>query len=93
MANRPPYPGTDDDSGVRPTADRPPSTPRWVKVFGIIGIVVTLLVVILLVTGRGSPGGHGPGQHTGEGDTPPIEQAVQSGVPDDHTPPIEHEGQ
>jgi hypothetical protein len=86
MADRPP----DGDTGVRPTADRPPSTPRWVKVFGIIGIVVILLVVILLVTGRGGPGGHGPGQHTGGGDTPPIEQAAQPDGPDDHTPPIEH---
>ena len=42
MANRPPYPGT----------------PRWIKVFGIIAIVVVLLVVFMLLTG------HGPGRHT-----------------------------
>jgi len=35
--------------------------PRWVKVFGIIALVVVLLVVVLLLTG-GS--GHGPGRHT-----------------------------
>ena len=46
MANRPPY----------------PSTPRWVKVFGIIAIVVVLLVVFMLLTG------HGPGRHTPSGD-------------------------
>jgi hypothetical protein len=46
MANRPPYPGT----------------PRWVKVFGIIAIVVVLLVVFMLLTG------HGPGRHTPPGD-------------------------
>ncbi|MDQ5852619.1 MAG: FAD-dependent oxidoreductase [Chloroflexota bacterium] len=57
-----------DDTGVRPTADRPPSTPRWVKVTGIIVGVVLLLFVILLFT-RG-PGGHGPGMHgSGDGDT------------------------
>jgi ABC-type transporter Mla subunit MlaD len=56
MADLPPYPGT----------------PRWVKVFGIIGIVVVLLVSIILVTGVGGPGGHGPGRHT-----PPIEHGVQ----------------
>ncbi len=57
-----------DDTGVRSTADRPPSTPRWVKVFGIIVGVVVLLFVILLFT-RG-PGGHGPGMHgSGGGDT------------------------
>ena len=33
------------------------STPRWVKVFGIIAIVVVLLFVILHLTGN-SPGGH-----------------------------------
>jgi ferredoxin-NADP reductase len=54
-----------DDTGVRTTADRPPSTPRWVKVFGIIVGVVVLLFVILLFT-RG-PGGHGPGMHGGGG--------------------------
>lgn len=41
-------------------------TPRWVKVFGIIGVVVILLVVIVLLFGGGQ---HGPGRHTG-GDTP-----------------------
>jgi hypothetical protein len=54
MADLPPYPGT----------------PRWVKVFGIIALVVVLLFVILMFT-RG-PGGHGPGRHTGRtgGPTP-----------------------
>ena len=46
MANRPPY----------------PDTPRWVKVFGIIAIVVVLLVVFMLLTS------HGPGRHTPSGD-------------------------
>jgi len=45
MADSPPYPGT----------------PRWVKVFGIIALVVVLLFVFLMFT-RG-PGGHGPGRH------------------------------
>ena len=48
MANRPPYPGT----------------PRWVKVFGIILIVVVLLVVAMMFIG----GKHGPGRHTASGD-------------------------
>ncbi len=46
------------------------STPRWVKVFGIIVIVLVLLVVVALVTGVGGP--HGPGRHI-----PPIEHGVQ----------------
>ena len=48
MANRPPYPGT----------------PRWVKVFGIIVIVLVLLVVARVFIG----GEHGPGRHTPSGD-------------------------
>ena len=44
MADRPPYPGT----------------PRWLWVFGIIGIVVVLLIVIILFIGVGGPGGHTP---------------------------------
>ena len=48
MANRPPYPGT----------------PRWVKVFGIIVIVLVLLVVARVFIG----GEHGPGRHTPSGE-------------------------
>ena len=54
--NRPPYPGT----------------PRWVKVFGIIALVLVLLFVILLLT---DPGRHGPGRH------------IPSGNPAGQTPP------
>ena len=42
-----------DHTGVRPTADRPPSTPRWVKVFGIIALVLVVLFVISLLAGVG----------------------------------------
>ncbi len=48
MANRPSYPGT----------------PRWVKVFGIIVIVVVLLVVAMVLIGSGE---HGPGRHAMSG--------------------------
>ena len=37
------------------------STPRWVKVFGAIALMVVLLFVVLMLI-RG-PGGHGPGRH------------------------------
>ena len=60
MADRLPYPGT----------------PRWVKVFGIIGLVLVLLVVIIMFTGVG--GKHGPGRH------------IPSGAPGGHTPLTEH---
>jgi hypothetical protein len=51
---------------------RYPGTPRWVKVLGIIALVVVLLFVISLLTGVR----HGPGLHT-----PP------SSVREDYTPP------
>jgi hypothetical protein len=35
-------------------------TPRWVKVFGIVAVVVVVLFVVLLIAG-----GHGPGRHLG----------------------------
>ena len=39
----------------------PPGTPRWVKVFGIVVLVLVLLVVVMMATGVG--GKHGPGRH------------------------------
>ena len=63
MANRPPYLGT----------------PRWVKVFGIIAIVLVLLVVFMLLTS------HGPGRHTPSGHA--SGQVPPSSVMEDHAPP------
>jgi len=39
-------------------------TPRWVKVFGIIALVLVLLLLISLLAGVR----HGPGLHTPPGD-------------------------
>ena len=50
MANPPPYIDT----------DTPPGTPRWVKVFGIIALVIVLLLVVMMVV---SGGNHGPSRH------------------------------
>jgi hypothetical protein len=36
----------------------PPSTPRWVKVFGIIAIVLVLVFVTLHLTGNSLGGDH-----------------------------------
>ena len=58
-----PDPDTGDDTRV--------GTPRWVKVFGIIAVVVVLLFVISLLIGGGE---HGPGRH-----------ALPPGVPDHGT--------
>ncbi len=43
------------------------STPLWVKVFGIIALVLVLLVGIMLLSG----GEHGPGRHM-----PPTEHSM-----------------
>ena len=61
MGNRPPYPGT----------------PRWVKVSGIILIVLVVLVAIMLLVG------HGPGRHTPSGGGI---QVVHSSVMAEHAP-------
>ncbi len=45
----------------RPDANDDTGTPRWVKVFGIIALVLVLLFVVLLLAGGGS---HGPARHT-----------------------------
>jgi hypothetical protein len=70
------------------------STPRWVKVLGIITLVVILLVLVVLVTGLG--GEHGPGRHipSGDagGDTSLSEQGAQPDAPVGHTPPAGHGG-
>ncbi|HET9224866.1 MAG TPA: hypothetical protein VFO07_20300 [Roseiflexaceae bacterium] len=54
MADSPPYRDPRQETGGRP------STPRWVKLFGIVVIVLALLFVISLLAGVQ----HGPGLHT-----------------------------
>jgi hypothetical protein len=71
MADRPPYPDTGDDTGVAPNRGSTTGTPRWVKVFWIIALILVLLVVVGLLTGRAGPGGHGPSRHTSSGDARP----------------------
>lgn len=72
MTNPPPYPDTGDDTGTEPDHASTGGTPHWVKVFGIIGLVLILLLVVLQSIGGG---GHGPGRHLPSGDaggyTPP----------------------
>ena len=69
----------DPAPGEGPARDAHPGMPRWVKVFGGIALVVVVLVVVLLLTG----GNHGPGRHTGSGDTPPASVQEAGG----HQPP------
>jgi hypothetical protein len=58
MADPPRHPDTaEDGSDLESTA----GTPRWVKAFGVIALIIVLLFVIVTLTGRGK---HGPGRHT-----------------------------
>jgi uncharacterized cupredoxin-like copper-binding protein len=43
----------------------PSGTPRWVKVFAIVGVIFVVLVVLMLTGVLGE--GHGPGRHMGGG--------------------------
>jgi len=63
------------------TIGRPPSTPRWVKVSGIIVIVLILLVGIMMFA---SGGEHGPSRHV------PSASVTESGDTSGHIPPTEH---
>jgi hypothetical protein len=76
MADPPRFPEPDDVAAVRP--DREPTTgpPRWVKVFGLMGLVLVVLIVIMLLTG------HGPGRHMhgGLGGRTPPSSVSERGV-------------
>lgn len=68
MTDPSPYP----DAGAGTNRGSPPSTPRWVKIFGIIALILVLLLVIVMIAGGDGPGGdgssdHGPGRHSSSG--------------------------
>ena len=95
MADPPPFPDSKDDTGVGSEHGAPtryPGTPRWVKVSGIIAIVLVLLVAAMMFTGVG--GQHGPGRHLPSGGAPPagvVGDGTPSGAgPGGQTPPIAH---
>lgn len=64
MTDPRPYPDIDDETGVAP-GHTTPGRPRWVKVSGVIAIVLVLLMAGLQLFGGGN---HGPFRHTPSGD-------------------------
>jgi hypothetical protein len=61
MANLPPYSdSTDDKTSVTPNRGPTFNTPLWVKVFGIVIIILVVLIGIMLLTGSHEPGRHAP---------------------------------
>ena len=93
MPDPPPYPDSDrdavDDAGGGSDRGARAGTPRWVKVLGVIALVLVVLVVVMLVTGGRT---HGPGRHAGSDDRD--EQTAPSGVSEPggrgHRPPGGH---
>ena len=55
--------------GTEPPASEPPATPRWVKVTGIVAVLIVLAALVKVLFG-GGVGGHGPEMHGGLGGTP-----------------------
>ena len=63
MARSPSRPDNGNDAGEGPGRDSPatyPGTPRWVKVSGLVVLVLVLLLVVAAVA---SGGQHGPMRH------------------------------
>lgn len=86
MANLPPSSDKGDNTGVGSDRESTSGTPRWVKVLGIIALVVILLFVISLLAGVR----HGPGLHTPSGDAGG--QYVTTSVIEGYTSPSDDQG-
>ena len=82
MSDMPPPVDASRDRGLPPDNDSPGRTPRWVKVFGAIMVLVILLFAILMFT-RGPGGQHGPGRHMQSGG---VSETLASGTMVEHTP-------
>jgi len=55
----PAYPETDEETGAGPDSESAASTPRWIKIVGIvIAVLVVLMFVVMHLTGAVGPGAH-----------------------------------
>jgi len=80
-------------TNLGPDRESPTSTPRWVKVLGIVAIVLILLFVILHLTGNGIGCPPPGGLHTPPGcpaNTPSGDAGDTPFVTLVDTPPVEH---
>ena len=75
---------------AEPSGEAPPRAPRWVKVLAIGAVILAGVVGVMLLTG--GPGEHGPGRHSGGGETPVEGTGGQSPPAQEHTPPPGVEG-
>jgi hypothetical protein len=82
------------NSGAGPGRGSDIGTPRWVKVFAIVAVILVLLVGVMLVFGGGA---HGPSRHLPSddaggqtapagGDTPPADAGGHTPPAGGHTP-------
>ena len=81
MPDSGPYPRDADDAeaGEAPAAGDS-GTPRWVKVAGVIALVVLVMLLVALLSG----GKHGPGRHLGDSgarSVPAVAPAALAGHP------------
>lgn len=70
---RQPHPTACPNLSDQPAAVGPPATPRWVKVSGLV-VLLLVLVVVVMVALRG--GDHGPGMHGAQGALAPATARV-----------------
>ncbi|MBT2515483.1 hypothetical protein [Arthrobacter sp. ISL-30] len=74
MTQRPEHSG--DKTDTASSSDAAHRTPRWVKVSGIILLVLAVVLVVMLLSG------HGPGRHMGALATPESISAAGAAAPD-----------
>jgi hypothetical protein len=51
---------------TRAAGEEPPGVPRWVKVFGLVVVIMLLVLLVAMLAG----GSHGPGRHQSGGTGP-----------------------
>lgn len=58
-----------------------PGAPRWVKVMGILVLLLVAVLLVARLAGGGEGGGHGPGRHTSPAVVPVAVDEARPAVP------------